>query len=68
LNPIRSDEIALFCEDRNVSLVGRIPYDTAVTDAMVEGLPVTARADGPITEAMVDVWRRARAALGYGLV
>ena len=68
LNPVRSDEIAQFCEDRNVSLVGRIPYDTAVTEAMVEGLPITAHADGPVTEAMVDVWRGARAALDRGLV
>ena len=68
LNPARSDEIALFCEDRNVLLVGRIPFDTVVTEAMVEGLPVTARVDGPVPEAMVGVWRRARAALGHLLV
>jgi MinD superfamily P-loop ATPase len=68
LNSVRSDEIALFCEDRNISLVGRIPYDTAVTEAMVEGLPVTARADGPVTEALVDVWRQVRAVLDHRLV
>jgi MinD superfamily P-loop ATPase len=60
LNPARSDEIALFCEDQSILVVGRIPYDTVVTEAMVNGLPVTAYADGSVAEAMADIWRRTR--------
>jgi MinD superfamily P-loop ATPase len=50
LNPARSDEIAAFCAERGVELAGRIPYDTAVTEAMVHGRPVTEHTDGPVTE------------------
>ena len=58
LNPARSDEIAAFCAERGVELVGRIPYDTIVTEAMVRGLPVTAYTDGSVAEALGEIWER----------
>jgi MinD superfamily P-loop ATPase len=63
LNPRRSDEIAAFCAGQGVEVVGRIPYDTVVTEAMVQGQPVTAYADGAVPRAMHDVWARVRARL-----
>jgi len=60
LNPARSDEIAAFCAVRGVEVVGRIPYDTVVTEAMVHGQPVTAYVDGPMAEALEGVWRQIR--------
>jgi MinD superfamily P-loop ATPase len=63
LNPVRSDEIAAFCAERGVTAVGRIPYDTVVTEAMVRGLPVTTYTDGSVVQAFEEVWRRVR----YGI-
>jgi MinD superfamily P-loop ATPase len=60
LNPVRSDEIVAFCAERGVEVVGRIPYDTVVTEAMVHGRPVTAYADGPVAKALDGVWQRMR--------
>jgi MinD superfamily P-loop ATPase len=60
LNPARSDGIAAFCAERDVELVGRIPYDTVVTEAMVQGRPVTEHTDGPVTEALRGVWAQVR--------
>ncbi|MBN1317242.1 MAG: hypothetical protein JXA42_17290, partial [Anaerolineales bacterium] len=60
LNPTRSQEIAAFCEQQNVELVGQIPYDTIVTEAMVRGLPVTAYTDGPVAQAMDNVWKQVK--------
>ncbi len=60
LNPARADEIAAFCAEREAALVGRIPYDDAVTEAMVQGRPVTAYTDGPVTEALRDVWEQVK--------
>ena len=56
LNLARSEEIAAFCAERGVQVVGRIPYDTVVTEAMVQGQPVTAYTDGPVAEALRTVW------------
>jgi len=60
LNLARADEIAAFCAERGVEVVGRIPYDTVVTEAMVQGLPVTEYTDGSVTVAMGRVWARIR--------
>jgi MinD superfamily P-loop ATPase len=60
LNPTRADEIAAFCAGQGVEVVGRIPYDTVVTEAMVQGCPVTEHADGPVTEAIQRIWERVK--------
>lgn len=60
LNPTRADEIAALCAERGVDVVGRIPYDTAVTEAMVHGRPVTEYASGLVAEAMEEVWKQAK--------
>ena len=60
LNPARADEITAFCAGRGVNVVGRIPYDTVVTEAMVRGLPVTDYTDGLVTEALMEVWERVK--------
>lgn len=40
INPSRADEIAAFCAAQGVAVAGQVPYDTVVTEAMVQGLPV----------------------------
>lgn len=60
LNSKRSDEVANFCEGRRVALVGRIPYNDVVTEAMVQGQPVTSYTDGTVTEALRGVWARVK--------
>jgi MinD superfamily P-loop ATPase len=60
LNPARAGGIAAFCAERDVELVGRIPYDIAVTEAMVQGHPVTESANGPVTQALRAVWGRVK--------
>ncbi|HET91301.1 MAG TPA: 4Fe-4S dicluster domain-containing protein [Chloroflexi bacterium] len=60
LNPARSDEIVAFCAEQGVQVVGRIPYDNIVTEAMVQGQPVTAYTDAPVVEALRGVWLRVK--------
>ena len=60
LNLARSEEIAAFCAGRGVEVVGHIPYDDVVTEAMVQGRPVTDYTDGPVTEALKEMWSRVR--------
>lgn len=56
LNPHQANGIAAFCAARGIKVVGRIPYDQTVTEAMVHGRAVTEYADGPLTEAFKAVW------------
>jgi MinD superfamily P-loop ATPase len=66
LNPARAEQIAGFCTERGVEFVGRIPYDTVVTEAMVQGQPVTEYTDGPVTEALWRMWARVKERLFDG--
>jgi MinD superfamily P-loop ATPase len=63
LNLARSDEIAAFCAAQGVEVIGRIPYDTAVTEAMVAGQPVTASVDSSVSQSLRGVWARVKEVL-----
>ena len=63
INPTRTEEVASFCAERGIELVGRIPFDTVVTKAMVEGQPVTAFEDGDVSRSLRELWARIREAL-----
>ena len=58
LNPEMAGKIEEYCGTRGVEVVGRIPYDRAVTDAMVEGKSVVETGNGPAAEAIREVWER----------
>ena len=61
LNPDQSRKIAAFCAQRGIEVAGQIPFDTAVTEAMVHGLPVTDFRDGAVSQALRRMWSRLRA-------
>ena len=58
VNPDRSREIADFCAEQGIEVVGQIPFDTVVTEAMVRGLPVTDFSDGAVSQELRRVWTR----------
>ncbi|HQE93667.1 MAG TPA: ATP-binding protein [Anaerolineae bacterium] len=55
LSPAQAEVIAAYCDAQDIPLVGRLPYDPAVTEALVRGEPVTATA-GPVSAALQEVW------------
>ncbi len=62
LSPVHAEAIATACATQGVPLVGRLPYDPAVTEAMVHGEPVTA-GNGPVAAALREAWARLAADL-----
>ena len=52
------ERIAAFCQQRGVEIVGKIPYDPVVTEAMVAGLPVTEFSEGAVSKRIRDMWER----------
>jgi MinD superfamily P-loop ATPase len=63
LNPRRADEIVAACADIGVPVVGRVPYDNVVTEAMVHGQPVTAYSNGAVSAELRALWGRVQEAL-----
>ena len=55
--PIGAAEIEEFCREQGIRVIGQIPFDTSVTEAMVQGQPVTLyRPDSPASIAMKNIW------------
>lgn len=68
INPRQARAIAAFCQERAVDLVGEIPYDTAVTGAIVHGQPVTLDdPEGAVSAALHAVWEKVRDRLSSGV-
>jgi len=60
LNRRQAEEIERFCAAQGMELLARIPFDPAVTQAMVQGRPVTADGGGPAAEALAGLWAAIR--------
>lgn len=64
LNPAHTTAIEAHCASQQVEIVARLPYDTVVTEAMVQGQPVTAyQPAGAIAQALQQLWARVRMTL-----
>jgi MinD superfamily P-loop ATPase len=64
--PAGAEQIDTYCREHGVEMVGRIPFDATVTEAMVHGEPVTAyRPAAPASQAMRDIWQRVAAHLNH---
>jgi len=58
LSPARTREIETFASRQGIEVVGHIPFDPVVTQAMVQGLPVTLYTAGPVAEELRQMWAR----------
>lgn len=55
--PQGAEKIEVICADMGIEIIGRIPFDPAVTDAMINGEPVTAYQPlAPASQSIVDIW------------
>jgi MinD superfamily P-loop ATPase len=62
--PDGAAQIEVYCREHAIEIIGRIPFDPTVTEAMVNGAPVTAyRPDAPACRAMRAVWEGVAARL-----
>jgi MinD superfamily P-loop ATPase len=56
LSEARAREVEVFCAGRGIAVVGRIPYDTVMVEAMVQGVPVTTFTQGKVVASLRDIW------------
>lgn len=61
VNPAHTADIENYCHAQGIAMVGKLPYDTVVTTAMVHGQPVTVyEPEGAVATAMRGVWSQLR--------
>jgi MinD superfamily P-loop ATPase len=59
LNKENTDRITEFCESNGVEVVGRIPFDPIVTEAMVTGKPIVEYSPkSKVSQAIEEMWQR----------
>jgi MinD superfamily P-loop ATPase len=58
LNEEVTRQVEQFAAEQGLEVIGRIPYDDVVTEAMVQGRSVIECSDGPVTRAIEEVWAR----------
>ncbi len=56
INPENARSIADYCEEKGIAIAGRIPYDPAVTGAMMNVLSIAEYPCGQVTEAVEKIW------------
>ena len=64
LNPEMSDRIRDYCEETGVNLVGMIPYDTVVSEALVEKKNIVEYGHGIISDEIKKIWLTLEEILG----
>ncbi|MEA2051470.1 MAG: hypothetical protein U9O90_01415 [Euryarchaeota archaeon] len=57
INEENSRRFTDFCWQRGIEVVGNIPYDSVVTEAMVAGKPAVEFSEGVVPNEIRDVWR-----------
>lgn len=64
IDPDSAQRIEDHCREQGVEVVGRIPFDPAVVEAMVQGVPVTSyRPEADASRALVGIWDQVAARL-----
>lgn len=63
LSPSRTAIVERECAARGIAVVGRVPFDVAVTEAMVRGSTATEDSVGGVARELELVWRGVKAAV-----
>jgi MinD superfamily P-loop ATPase len=66
LNPDETDGLEVFCGEQGYSMLGCLPHDPLVTQAMIQGLVVTELPESDFSRELRQVWTRIEAVAGLG--
>jgi len=64
INEDNTRQIELYCRNQGVGIAAKIPFDNAVTEAIVQGLPVVEYSQGKVTHEIESLWWRIMKELG----
>ncbi len=58
LNLVMTQRIEEYCRSNNIELVGKIPFDISVTEALVRGLPIVEYSNNEVTHEIKNLWEK----------
>ncbi|MFC1933709.1 hypothetical protein ACFLWC_06770 [Chloroflexota bacterium] len=66
LNKDNTRQIGNYCLDQGLAVIGKIPFDNVVTEAIVQGLPIVEYSQGEVTYEIESLWQHITKALESG--
>ena len=51
-------EVEKYCRTQGVPVVGKVPFDRVVTEALVNGLPVVEYSEGTVSQKIKEIWEK----------
>jgi MinD superfamily P-loop ATPase len=57
LNEDNANRIESYCRKEGIEVAASIPFDNAMTEAIVQGLPVVEYTDGKVTQQIKELWQ-----------
>ena len=60
INHENTEKIEQYCKKKDIEAVGRLPYDTVVTEAMIHEKSVIEFSDGNMASSIIDMWHKVR--------
>ena len=63
INLENTQKIEEFCRLENIEVAGKLPFDNAFTQAMVEGKTIIEHSDSPLVEEIKNIWERIHASV-----
>ena len=58
INIENSDKIESYCRNKNIDVVGKLPYDSIITDAMIHEQSVIEFSDGDLSSKMTKMYNK----------
>ena len=58
LNVDMTGKIEEYCRKNDIDLIGKIPFDKSVVEAMVRGKTIIEHPDGKVKEEIINIWQR----------
>jgi len=58
LNSNMTEQIEEYCKQSNIPVAGRIPFDKAIVEAMVEGKTIIEHSSSKLKEIIEDIWKQ----------
>lgn len=63
VNLVNTKKIEEYCEQRNIHMVGKIPFDPLVVESVNDGKPLVLLENSPAKDAVMSVWKEVEALL-----
>jgi len=63
INLDNTEKIERYCMSKNIDVVGKLPYDIIVTEAMIREKTVIEYSKGDLSDMIIDMWNKIRGKL-----